>query len=162
MFSKLSLAAFVFVSLATIGLGACGGSSNDQIATAPKDRVASGPEDKIISRKRYVEVNEACYKVSRDSVPRCISNHFQSKVNDYCTEKRMSSDGAECNELQRKVTQKVVENSLYNLSDAIERRDAAKAAIEAIDSGNAAKIQEAIKAREATEAQIADREANRQ
>jgi hypothetical protein len=74
----------------------------------------------------------------------------------------MSSDGAECNELQRKVTQKVVENSLYNLSDAIERRDAAKAAIEAIDSGNAAKIQEAIKAREATEAQIADREANRQ
>jgi hypothetical protein len=131
----------MFVGLGIIGLDGCAKSSSNQVVNnspanqvvnnspvnqvvnkSPSNQVVNkSPVDQIIDRKTFLQVLARCKATAGDNAVSCVSKTFTLKTEAYCADNELSSAHPKCVEIQKKVTDKLSDNFLDNVADALEK-----------------------------------------
>jgi hypothetical protein len=141
MLCKNTLVMLMFVGLGIISLGGCAKSSSNQVVNnsavnqvvnkspvnqvvdkSPSNQVVNkSPVDQIIDRKTFLQVLARCKATAGDNASRCVLKTFTLKTETYCADNELSSGNPKCVEIQKKVTDKVGDNFMEDLTDALKK-----------------------------------------
>jgi hypothetical protein len=132
MLCKNTLVMLIFIGFGIIGLDGCAKSSSNQVVNnSPVNQVVNNspvnqvvnksPVDQIIDRKTFLQVLARCKATAGDNAVRCVSKTFALRTETYCADNELSSGNPKCVEIQKKVTDKVGDNFLDNVTDTFEK-----------------------------------------